>query len=138
MGGPVKGYRLPRGAAHGTGAENFESYWLVQVRVFFPDSGEASIALNGVGMNPVSGQWNQEATFHNWPGPVDYLLRDDLLTQMANKSYGYAALPQDMKGKQNVEDSAEVRHLMYISFKGFINVSMLFGYLSFAKHLYPH
>jgi len=62
-----------------------------QVRVFFPDSGEASIALNGIGMNPVSGQWNQEPTFHNWPGPVDYLLRDDLLTQTVNKSYGYVA-----------------------------------------------
>lgn len=36
--------------------------WLGQaerVRVFFPDSGEASIALNGIGLNPVSGQWNQ-------------------------------------------------------------------------------
>ncbi|KAK3234493.1 hypothetical protein CYMTET_55249 [Cymbomonas tetramitiformis] len=91
--------------------------WLDQaerVRVFFPDSGEASIALNGIGMNPVSGQWEQEATFHNWPGPVDYLLRDDLITQTSNRMYGYQDLPEDMRGKKNVADSAAIEDLLYV------------------------
>ena len=55
------------------------------VRVFFPDAGECTIALNGAGMNPVSGQWEQKATFHDWPGPVDYLLRDDFLSQSSRR-----------------------------------------------------
>jgi len=91
--------------------------WLGQadrVRVFFPDSGECSIALNGVGLNPVSGQWAQDATFHTWPGPIDYLLRDDLLTQTMNKSYGYAALPEEMRGKREVEERAQVEDLLYV------------------------
>ena len=50
----------------------------------------------------------QDATFHNWPGPIDYLLRDDLLTQTMNKSYGYAALPEEMQGKMEVEERAQV------------------------------
>jgi hypothetical protein len=42
------------------------------VRVFFPDAAECSIALQGAGMNPVSGQWEQDATFHDWPGRGGY------------------------------------------------------------------
>eukprot|EP00959_Pyramimonas_sp_CCMP1952_P377455 7905994-Pyramimonas_sp.AAC.2 len=52
------------------------------------------------------------ATFDTWPGPVDYLLRDDLLTQTMNKSYGYAELPTNMKGKKNVEEKAQVLVIM--------------------------
>ena len=40
-------------------------------------------------MNPVSGQWAQDATFHDYPGPVDYLLRDDFLSQTTRKAYGW-------------------------------------------------
>ena len=91
--------------------------WLGQsesVRVFFPDAAECSIALKGAGMNPVSGQWEQEATFHDWPGAVDYLLRDDFISQTSRKAYGLSDLPEFLAGKRDVEDTAEVADRLYV------------------------
>ncbi len=91
--------------------------WLGQaesVRVFFPDAAECSIALKGAGLNPVSGQWEQAATFHDWPGAVDYLLRDDFVSQTSRKAYGYADLPDFLAGKRDVEQTAEVADRLYV------------------------
>ena len=91
--------------------------WLNQapsVRVFFPDAAECSIALKGAGMNPVSGQWAQDATFHDYPGPVDYLLRDDFLSQTTRKAYGLADLPDFLAGKTDVEQTAETGDRLYV------------------------
>jgi hypothetical protein len=91
--------------------------WLNQapsVRVFFPDAAECSIALKGAGMNPVSGQWAQDATFHDYPGPVDYLLRDDFLSQTTRKAYGLADLPDFLAGKTDVEQTAEMGDRLYV------------------------
>ena len=91
--------------------------WLGQaeaVRVFFPDAAECSIALKGAGKNPVSGQWDQEATFHDWPGAVDYLLRDDFISQTSRKAYGLEDLPDFLSGKSDVEDTAEVGDRLYV------------------------
>lgn len=84
------------------------------VRVFFPDAAETSIALNGADVDPVSGQWKQEATFQDWPGDVDYLMNDGLFSQTSRRSYGLAELPQDLTGKQRVEETMKVDDRLYV------------------------
>ncbi|GHP07809.1 hypothetical protein PPROV_000655100 [Pycnococcus provasolii] len=91
--------------------------WLGQsenVRVFFPDAAEASIAMQGAGLNPVSGQWAQEATFDDWNGDVDYLVNDDLFSQASMRAYGISQLPEDMAGKMAVEGNARVDDRLYV------------------------
>lgn len=56
----------------------------------------------------------QDPTFHDWPGPVDYLLRDDLLTRTSNRMYGYKELPKEMQGKTQVERDVEIEDMLYI------------------------
>ena len=84
------------------------------VRVFFPDAAEASIALNGAGVNPASGQWEQDPTFDDWPGAVDYLMRDDLLSRQSRRSQGLTELPEALTGKSRVEETAEVEDRLYL------------------------
>jgi len=84
------------------------------VRVFFPDAAEASIALNGAGVNPASGQWEQAPTFHDWPGQVDYLMRDDLFSRQSRRSQGLAELPAGLTGKARVDETAEVADRLYL------------------------
>lgn len=84
------------------------------VRVFFPDAAEASIAINGAGLNPVSGQWEQRPTFDDFGGEIDYLLRDDILSQTSRRSYGLAELPEKLTGKREVEETAEIDDRLYV------------------------
>ena len=62
----------------------------------------------------LSGQWAQEATFHDWPGQVDYLLRDDFISQTTRKAYGLQDLPDFLSGKSDVEVTAEVSDRLYV------------------------
>ena len=81
------------------------------VRVWFPDSGEADIALHGAGINPASGQWEQEAEFHDWAGGVDALLGGDIVTKLSLLSQGYATGGRLKKG---VADEVEIEDRLYV------------------------
>jgi len=88
--------------------------WLGQaerVRVFFPDAGEADIAMNGIGKSPASGQWEQGPTFHDWAGHVDYLLVDGVLNKSAMKMYGYRG---ESKNKKTVSQEAEIDDSLFV------------------------
>jgi len=48
------------------------------------------------------------------PGHVDYLLRDDFISQTSRKAYGVADLPDFLTGKKEVEATAEVADRLYV------------------------
>mmetsp|Transcript_7709 Transcript_7709/g.21928 ORF Transcript_7709/g.21928 Transcript_7709/m.21928 type:complete len:439 (+) Transcript_7709:352-1668(+) len=92
--------------------------WLDQaerVRVFFPDAGERDIAVRGTGINPATGQWSQEPVWHTWPGPLDYLTNDNLLSSLSYKAQGYGdTIPDVFGGKKSVADNVELGDLLYV------------------------
>ena len=81
------------------------------VRVWFPDSGEADIAVHGAGINPASGQWEQEAEFDDWNGGVDALLGGDVVTKLSLLSQGYAT---GGSLKSGVADEVQTDDRLYV------------------------
>lgn len=72
-----------------------------------------NIGLNGASKNPATGQWDMDPVWHDWPGPLDYLLRDDLLSrtalQMQDQSSTYEG-----SGKKSVTDAVRIDDLVYV------------------------
>lgn len=59
---------------------------------------DLAVSYRGAGINPATGQWAQEPVWHDWPGPLDYLTNDNLLSNLSYRSQGYGDTIPDLLG----------------------------------------